>query len=104
MRIQKIIENGAVYSTKEKNEIANKITEAIKADALDYYMHLPYRINIDYDNEGRYFTAWIPDIGRDNVFGYGITKEEALKNLEVSKIEWFSKCLNSGIEIPEPKK
>jgi len=103
----KIIENGAIYSTKEKNEIANKMTEAIEADALDYYMHLPYKINIEFHNDGQYFTAWLPELGTSefgfkNVCGHGRTVEEALADLKKAKEEWFKECLASGIEIPEP--
>jgi len=68
---------------------------------VDYYMGLPYTMNIKYCAEqGGYYVASyveLPDLTMT-----GITLEEAVKELLVEKPEWFEICLKLGKEIPMP--
>lgn len=105
-------ENGAIYSTRERekmfNEKTDRLIEAVEEaegnedKGLDYYMKLPYKTVIEYDTKEKCFIAWIPEIGKGNACGYGSTKEKALEHLEISKANWFDRCLSLGIVIPEP--
>ena len=64
---------------------------------LDYYMSLPYRVEIirDMDEE-----AFIPEL--KGCITTGITEEDALENLKDSKAAWLSSALEDGDPIPEP--
>lgn len=110
----KEMENGAIYSTRERekmfNEKTDRLIEAVeeaegsKDKGLDYYMKLPYKTVIEYDTKEKCFIAWIPEIGKGNACGYGFTKELALEHLEINKANYFDRCLSLGIIIPEPEK
>jgi len=71
----------------------------------EYYMNLPYRIEIASIPEelgGGYVTS-IPQLGRKAFQSFGETADEALENLEKVKRHTFSKYLKNGIPIPEPE-
>jgi len=72
---------------------------------LDYYMTLPYTIEVVPIPEslGGGFTARLPEIGRLAITGDGETPEEAIKNLEEVKHERFSEYLKKGLKIPKPE-
>lgn len=72
---------------------------------LDYYMGLPYPIEIVPipESEGGGYTAQLPQLGRFAFVGDGETVEEAIADLENFKRERFAAYLEDGIEIPEPK-
>jgi predicted HicB family RNase H-like nuclease len=76
----------------------------VKKD-LDYYMNLPYTIEVVPipDSEGGGFTAQLPQLGRFAVVGDGETIEEAITDLEKLKRERFSVYLKDGVKIPEPE-
>ena len=70
------------------------------AKTLDYYMNLPYRIEIVEDKEEGGFALHCPELNGCMTCADSI--EEGLKMLEDAKREWFSACLEDGIIIPEP--
>lgn len=72
---------------------------------LDYYMGLPYTIEVIPipASEGGGYTAQLPQLGRFAFVGDGETIEEAIADLENFKRERFAAYLEDGIEIPEPK-
>jgi antitoxin HicB len=71
---------------------------------LDYYMGLPYVIEVVEipESEGGGFQASLPEIGRLAVLGDGDTLEEAISSLDANKRERFAEYLEKGISIPEP--
>lgn len=73
---------------------------------LDYYMGLPYKIEITPipEEQGGGFMATLPEIGRYAITGDGDTVEEALENLAIVKREQFEIYLDEGIKINEPEK
>jgi antitoxin HicB len=72
---------------------------------LDYYLGLPYRIEIQpipvHDGGG--YEASIPRLGRFAVRGDGETIPEALQNLEEIKRERLTAYIDDGLAIPEPE-
>ncbi len=66
---------------------------------VDYYVSLPYTMNVTYrDEQGGYYVAGyveLPDLTMT-----GATPEEAVKELLLEKPEWFEACLKLGIKIP----
>lgn len=77
---------------------------AKKTKDIDYFMRLPYRIEIDPipESDGGGFTASIPELGSRAVCADGDTKEEALKTLELVQRERLTAYLRKGVTIPEP--
>ena len=70
------------------------------AKDLEYYMSLPYRVEVIADQKDGGYALHCPDL-------YGCmtcaeTVEEGFLLLEDAKRSWFSACLEDGIEIPEP--
>ena len=70
------------------------------AKTLEYYMNLPYRIEIVEDKEEGGFALHCPELNGCMTCADSI--EEGLKLLNDAKKEWFSACLEDGISIPEP--
>ena len=70
---------------------------------INYYMQLPYTVQLEKWDDGRgpYFVARIPEL--PGLLMDGQTPEEALKELEDIKGEWFESCLDRGVRIPEPR-
>lgn len=68
--------------------------------SVDYYMKLPYRIEILPDvNEGGYAVRY-PDL--PGCLTVGETIQSALENAEDAKRVWIEAALEEGIEIDEP--
>ena len=67
---------------------------------LEYYMNLPYRIEIVEDKDEGGFALHCPELNGCMTCADSI--EEGIKLLEDAKREWFSACLEDGISIPEP--
>lgn len=67
---------------------------------LDYYMSLPYRVEIIKDTDEEGYVAFIPEL--KGCITTGTTEEEALENLKDSKAAWFSSAIEDGDPIPEP--
>jgi len=71
---------------------------------LDYYLALPYRMEIIPipEEEGGGFLARLPRFGELGIVGDGDTVEEALSDLAENKKARFRHYLDEGLEIPEP--
>lgn len=67
---------------------------------LDYYMSLPYRVEIIKDTDEEWYVAFIPEL--KGCITTGTTEEEALENLKDAKAAWFSSAIEDGDPIPEP--
>lgn len=67
---------------------------------LDYYMSLPYRLELFPDTVEGGFTARYPDL--PGCITVASTKEDAIRNAEDAKKEWLIAALESGIEIIAP--
>lgn len=70
------------------------------AKTLDYYMSLPYRIEIVEDKEEGGFALRCPELNGCVTCAESI--EEGIKLLNNAKKAWFTACLEEGIAIPEP--
>jgi antitoxin HicB len=78
----------------------------MRKKSLSYYMSLEYVAEIIPipKEEGGGFKACIPQLGRHAFIGDGDSREEALKDLENTKREYFIEFIKKGIEIPDPEK
>lgn len=66
---------------------------------LEYYLALPYTIELTPD-EDRYWFAQIPLL--KGCMTQGDNREEALTMLDEAKVLWLETALEEGIPIPEP--
>lgn len=67
---------------------------------LDYYMSLPYRIEIIKEQEEGGYVLHCPEL--PGCITCGETVQEGLEMLEDAKKCWFTACLEDGVPIPEP--
>lgn len=67
---------------------------------LNYYMSLPYTIQLTPDVDGYWF-AEIPLL--DGCVTNGESQTDALKMIEDAKRAWLTTALDIGIAIPEPE-
>lgn len=67
---------------------------------LDYYMRLPYTIELTPAEDGTWF-AKIPLL--PGCMTVGDTQQEALDMIEDAKLAWLSVALTEGDTIPEPQ-
>ena len=67
---------------------------------LDYYMSLPYTIQITPDEDGYWF-AEIPLL--DGCVTNGENQSDALLMIEDAKRAWLTTALEIGLAIPEPQ-
>lgn len=67
---------------------------------LDYYMSLPYRVEIIKDTDEEGYVAFIPEL--KGCITTGLTEEDALENLKDAKAAWLLSALEDGDPIPEP--
>ena len=67
---------------------------------LEYYLSLPYRIEIIPDQYENGYTASYPEL--PGCISTGDTVEEALKNIADAKKEWLKAALESNVNIAEP--
>ena len=68
--------------------------------SLEYYMNLPYRMEIVEDKEEGGYTLSHPDLR--GCVTCGKTIEEGIRLLTDAKRCWLEAALESGIDIPEP--
>lgn len=67
---------------------------------VDYYMNLPYKMEVVADvDEGGYVVSF-PDL--PGCLTCGNTVEEAVKNAEDAKRSWLEAAVEDGLEIKEP--
>ncbi len=70
---------------------------------VDYYANLPYTIAVERrDDQGTYYVARYIEI--PHLVMTGDTPEEAVKDLEAAKREWFEFNIEKGNRIPLPVK
>ena len=67
---------------------------------IDYYMSLPYTIELTPDEDGFWF-AQIPLL--DGCMTNGENQMDALEMVEDAKRAWLTTALEIGIAIPEPE-
>lgn len=67
---------------------------------LQYYMQLPYRIEITGDKESGGFIVSCPEL--KGCLTTAETVAEGIEMIEDAKREWFLTCIEDEIEIPEP--
>ena len=67
---------------------------------IEYYMNLPYRLELVPDTDEGGFVASYPELR--GCLTSGETAEAALKNAQDCKREWLAAALEDGYEIPEP--
>ena len=66
---------------------------------LNYYLSLPYKIELHPSKEGG-FGVSIPDL--PGCISQGETVEEALEMISDAKAAWLEIALEDGMDIPEP--
>ena len=67
---------------------------------LEYYMSLPYRIEIIKDTDEEGYAVFIPEL--KGCITTGTSIPDALESLEDAKKTWFSSAIEDGVPIPEP--
>ena len=67
---------------------------------IEYYMNLPYRLELVPDTDEGGFVASYPELR--GCLTSGETAEAALKNALDCKREWLAAALEAGFVIPEP--
>lgn len=67
---------------------------------IEYYMHLPYRLEIVPDPDEGGFVAYYPEL--PGCITTGSSLEEAAENAEDAKREWLTAALDSQTPIAEP--
>ena len=67
---------------------------------LNYYMALPYRVEVIPDEEEGGFALHCPELS--GCMTCAETLEDGFKMLEDAKRCWFTACIEDGIPIPEP--
>lgn len=68
---------------------------------VDYYMNLPYKLEIVPDTEEGGFVAMFPDL--PGCMTIGDTMEEVIINVIDAKKAWIEAELEEGRKVPEPK-
>jgi antitoxin HicB len=79
------------YDDMTRNVMTNKM--------LNYYLNLPYTIELTPDEDGYWF-AQIPLL--PGCITQGASRTEALAALDEAKALWLETALAEGISIPEP--
>lgn len=67
---------------------------------IDYYLKLPYKLEIVPDMDEGGFVARYPEL--PGCITVGDTLEAVVKNVNDAKIEWITAALEEGNTIPEP--
>lgn len=71
---------------------------------LNYFMKLPYKVEITYEPADNTWIASCPELGKGTCYAIGKTQIEALEMLEIEKRDLFEFLLNEKKEIPELEK
>ncbi len=67
---------------------------------IDYYMSLPYRMEIVPDRQEGGYTAWYPDL--PGCLSCAETLEDVIANAADAKKAWLEAALADGVKINEP--
>jgi predicted HicB family RNase H-like nuclease len=70
---------------------------------IEYYLSLPYKVELEYNPEDHTWTAFHPQLGKGTCYATADTREEALSALEEDRRELFELLLEEGQTIPEPE-
>lgn len=70
--------------------------------SLEYYMGLPYRVEVIEDKEEGGYALRCPELS--GCMTCAETIEKGFEMLNDAKRSWFEVCLESGIPIPEPSR
>lgn len=73
----------------------------MRETGIEYYMGLPYRIEIVPDAEEGGVALRCPELSGCITCAENL--DEGYAMLEDAKRAWFLSCLENGIEIPKPK-
>lgn len=76
-----------------------KALQAMMTKTIDYYLSLPYTIELTPDEDGVWFAS-IPLL--KGCMTQGDSREEALAMLDEAKALWLETALDEKIAIPEP--
>ena len=68
--------------------------------SIEYYMALPYRMELVADVEEGGYVVSFPDL--KGCISSGDTVEQAVANVNDAKREWITAAMEDGYEIPEP--
>ncbi|MFW6242522.1 MAG: type II toxin-antitoxin system HicB family antitoxin [bacterium] len=85
-----------------KDYVNNFDFEKLNHKDLDYYLNLPYKIEITPIPKEGYF-AKLPEFDEVSIIRYGENIDEVIEDLQELKVLKIKEYLNNGIEIPEPK-
>lgn len=69
---------------------------------VDYYMSLPYKIELYPDVEEGGYAVSCPEL--PGCLSCGDTIEECIQSIEDAKLAWITASLEDGYPIPEPSK
>lgn len=72
----------------------------MKNKTIDYYLGLPYRMEIIPDTDEGGYTACYPDL--PGCLTCSETMEGIIENARDAKKAWLKAALEDGLEIPEP--
>ena len=75
-------------------------SEEEKMKTIEYYMSLPYRMEIIPDMEEGGFSAVFPEL--PGCLTCADTMDDLVKNVEDAKKSWFVAAIEDGVEIKEP--
>ena len=67
---------------------------------LEYYMGLPYRVEVIPDIKEGGYALRCPEL--PGCITCAATPEEGFRMLADAKRQWLTACLEDGLEIPEP--
>ena len=67
---------------------------------IDYYLGLPYKMELVEDKDEGGFAVSFPDL--KGCISLGDTLEKAVENANDAKREWLMAAVEDGYEIPEP--
>ena len=68
---------------------------------LDYYMGLPYRMDLIPEEDGTGYTVLVPDLR--GCISFCETIDEADQMITEAKKLWIETALDKGWEVPEPQ-
>ena len=78
----------------------NNKTISAEQKTTEYYMGLPYRVEVVEDTEEGGFALRCPELPGCITCADSI--EEGFRMMEDAKRAWFEACMEDGIPIPEP--
>ena len=77
-----------------------KKKEGKQMNSLEYYMSLPYKVEIVPDMEEGGYTAYCPDL--PGCITCSETMDGIIENIIEAKKCWFEAALKDGFKIPDP--